>query len=42
MTQTGPPTPPEEIAADHARRVAMTISCRDTDRLPKVEAPARC
>ncbi|MBU5424025.1 FkbM family methyltransferase [Cellulomonas hominis] len=35
MTQTGPT--PEEIAADHARRVAMTISCRDTDRLPKVE-----
>jgi FkbM family methyltransferase len=27
----------DEIAADHARRVRLTVSCRDTDRLPKVE-----
>lgn len=26
-----------EIAADHERRVRLTLSCRDTDRLPKVD-----
>lgn len=36
MNQAAGPTP-EEIEADHARRVRMTVSCRDTDRLPKVE-----
>ncbi len=35
MSLEGPT--PEEIAADHARRVRMTTSCRDSDRLPKVE-----
>lgn len=34
-TGTGPT--PEEIAEDHARRVRITLSCRDTDALPKVE-----
>lgn len=35
MPETGPSA--EEIAADHERRVRLTVACRDTDRLPKVD-----